>query len=99
MPGGKIEIAKGFDLSGAAGDGKIAVCALDFCPEGMSAKEALDIARDLFECRTEAGANRQYPNTLTLVSRGEAKFGIVYATDAKADPAGENGRHVSSVEP
>ena len=25
-------------------------------------------------------------NALTLVSRGEAKFGIVYATDAKADP-------------
>ena len=23
---------------------------------------------------------------MTLVSRGEAKFGIVYATDAKADP-------------
>ena len=85
--GGKIEIAKGFDLSGAAGDGKIAVCALDSCPEGMSAKESLE-ALGVFssvEPKLVQAANIQ--NTLTLVSRGEAKFGIVYATAAKADPA------------
>ncbi len=85
--GGKIEIAKGFDLSGAAGDGKIAVCALASCPEGMSAKESLE-ALGVFasvEPKLVQAANIQ--NTLTLVSRGEAKFGIVYATAAKADPA------------
>jgi molybdate transport system substrate-binding protein len=40
--GAKIEIAKGFDLAGAAGEGKIAVCTLDSCPGGIYAKEALN---------------------------------------------------------
>jgi len=37
----KLEIAKGFDLAGAAGDGKIAVCLIDSCPAGIYAKESL----------------------------------------------------------
>ena len=86
-PGGKIEIAKGFDLSGAAGDGKIAVCALDSCPEGISAKEALDALGVFSNVEPKLVQAGNIQNTLTLVSRGEAKFGIVFATDAKADPA------------
>jgi ABC-type molybdate transport system substrate-binding protein len=38
----KLKIAQGFDLVGAAGDGKIAVCAIDSCPGGIYAKEALE---------------------------------------------------------
>jgi molybdate transport system substrate-binding protein len=82
----KLEIAKGFDLAGAAGDGKIAVCMIDSCPAGIYAKEALEslsIFADVEPMLVQADNVR---NALTLVARGEAKFGIVYATDARADP-------------
>ena len=36
---------------------------------------------------------------LNLVSRGEAKFGIVYATDANRRSQGESGWDVSGFEP
>jgi molybdate transport system substrate-binding protein len=46
----KLEITKGFDLAGAAGDGKIATRTLDSCPGGIYAKEAARIARSFREC-------------------------------------------------
>ena len=82
----KLEIAKGFDLAGAAGDGKIAVCAIDSCPGGIYAKEALESLGVFAGVEPKLAQADNVRNALTLVSRGEAKFGIVYATDAKADP-------------
>jgi molybdate transport system substrate-binding protein len=38
----KLEITKDFDLAGAAGDDKIAVCVIHSCPAGIYAKEALE---------------------------------------------------------
>jgi molybdate transport system substrate-binding protein len=37
-----LEITKGVDHAGAVGDGKIEVCAIDSCPAGIYAKEALE---------------------------------------------------------
>ena len=82
----KLEIAKGFNLAGAAGDGKIAVCAIDSCPGGIYAKEALESLGVLAGVEQKLAQADNVRNALTLVARGEAKFGIVYATDAKADP-------------
>jgi molybdate transport system substrate-binding protein len=82
----KLEIAKGFDLAGAAGDGKIAVCMIDSCPAGIYAKEALESLRVFADVAPKLAEADNVRNALNLVSRGEAKFGIVYATDAKADP-------------
>lgn len=82
----KLEIAKGFDLAGAAGDGKIAVCAIDSCPGGIYAKEALESLGVFAGVEPKLAQADNVRNALTLVSRGEAKFGIVFATDAKADP-------------
>jgi molybdate transport system substrate-binding protein len=84
--GAKIEIAKGFDLAGAAGEGKIAVCTLDSCPGGMYAMEALNSLGVFSSVEPKLAQADNIRNALTLVSRGEAKFGIVYATDAEADP-------------
>jgi len=81
-----IEIAKGFDLAGAAGDGKIAVCMIDSCPAGIYAKEALESLGVFAGVEPKLAQADNVRNALNLVSRGEAKFGIVYATDAKADP-------------
>jgi molybdate transport system substrate-binding protein len=81
-----LEIAKGFDLAGAAGDGKIAVCMIDSCPAGIYAKEALESLGVFAGVEPKLAQADNVRNALTLVARGEAKFGIVYATDAKADP-------------
>jgi molybdate transport system substrate-binding protein len=82
----KIEIAKGFDLAGATGEGKFAVCTLDSCPGGIYAKEALNALGVFSSVEPKLVQADNIRNALTLVSRGEAKFGIVYASDAKADP-------------
>src|SRR6202023_2404658 len=81
-----LEIAKGFDFAGAAGDGKIAVCMIDSCPAGIYAKEALESLGVFAGVEPKLAQADNVRNALNLVSRGEAKFGIVYATDAKADP-------------
>jgi molybdate transport system substrate-binding protein len=81
-----LEIAKGFDLASAAGDGKIAVCAIDSCPAGIYAKEALESLGVFAGVEPKLAQADNVRNALNLVSRGEAKFGIVYATDARADP-------------
>ncbi|MGH6838506.1 MAG: molybdate ABC transporter substrate-binding protein [Methylocella sp.] len=82
----KLEIAKDFDLAGAAGDGKIAVCMIDSCPAGIYAKEALESLAVFASVEPKLAQADNVRNALIFVSRGEAKFGIVYATDAKADP-------------
>jgi molybdate transport system substrate-binding protein len=81
-----LEIAKDFDLEGAAGDGKIAVCMIDSCPAGIYAKEALESLGVFARVEPKLAQVDNVRNALNLVSRGEARFGIVYATDAKADP-------------
>jgi molybdate transport system substrate-binding protein len=82
----KLDIAKGFDLAGATGDGKIAVCMIDSCPGGIYAKEALESLGVFASIEPKLAQADNVRNALNLVSRGEAKFGIVYATDARADP-------------
>ncbi len=81
-----LKIAAGFNLAGAADDGKIAVCTVDSCPAGIYAKEALQKLGvwDAVAPKLAQAANVR--DALSLVARGEARFGIVYATDAKAEP-------------
>jgi molybdate transport system substrate-binding protein len=81
-----LKIAPGFDLAGLAGDGKIAVCTVDSCPAGIYAKEALQklAVWDAVEPKLAPAANVR--DALNLVARGEAKFGIVYANVAQAEP-------------
>ena len=81
-----LEIANSFDLAAAAGDGKIAVCMINSCPAGIYAKEALESLGVFADVEHELAQADNVRNALTLVARGEAKFGIVYATDARADP-------------
>ena len=82
----KLEIAKGFDLAGAAGDGKIAVCLIDSCPAGIYAKEALESLGAFAAAEPKLAQTDNVRSALSFVSRREAALGIVYATDARADP-------------
>ena len=81
-----MTIGKGVDLAGALGDGKLAVCTVSSCPAGIYGKEAL-IKLGVWEAVSPKLAQADNVRAaLLLVARGEAKYGIVYATDAKAEP-------------
>lgn len=82
----KLAIAKGFDLAGATGDGKIAVCSIESCPGGIYAKEALTSLGVFSDVEPKLAQADNIRSALNLVARGEAKFGIVYKTDANAEP-------------
>ncbi len=82
----KLKIAQGFDLAGAAGDGKIAVCAIDSCPGGIYAKEALKNLGVFESVEPKLAQADNIRSALNFVARGEARFGIVYKTDANAEP-------------
>lgn len=81
-----LTIAKGFDLAGALGDGKLAVCTVTSCPAGIYAKQALETLGVYGAVEPKLAQADNVRAALLLVARGEAKFGIVYATDAKAEP-------------
>lgn len=80
------EIKPNFDLAALVGDGKLAMANVDSVPAGKYGKAALE---KLGVWETVAGKVAQAENVraaLALVSTGEAPLGIVYKTDAAADP-------------
>lgn len=79
-------IAPNFDLSTLVGDGKLAMGNVDSVPAGKYGKAALE---KLGAWEGVSGKVAQAENVraaLKLVSTGEAALGIVYQTDAAADP-------------
>ena len=82
----KVTIGPGFDLAKLAGDGRIATGDVQAVPVGIYAKAALQKLGiwDAVEPKMAMAANVRA--ALTLVARGEAPLGIVYATDAKVEP-------------
>jgi molybdate transport system substrate-binding protein len=81
-----VTIDQGFDLAKLAGPGKIATGDVQAVPVGIYAKAALQKLGiwDSVEPKMAMAANVR--TALTLVARGEAPLGIVYATDAKVEP-------------
>ena len=82
----KLKIAPGFPLAAALGSGKLAICMVASCPAGIYAKEALVTLGIFNEVDSKLAQVENVRSALLLVARGEAPFGIVYATDAKAEP-------------
>lgn len=81
-----VEIKAGFDLAKILGDGRLAMANIDAVPAGKYGKAALE---KLGVWAGVSGKIAQAENVraaLLLVSRGEAPAGIVYQTDAAADP-------------
>jgi molybdate transport system substrate-binding protein len=79
-------LAKGADLAGAAGEGRIAVCTVTSCPAGKYAKEALGNLGMWATVEPKLAQADNVRAALALVAQSEVPFGIVYATDAKAEP-------------
>ena len=79
-------IAPGFDLAGLLGDGRLAIANVDAVPAGRYGKAALE-ALGVWESVSELAQAENVRAALALVALGEAPLGIVYATDAAAEPA------------
>jgi len=81
------EIAPNFDLAALLGDdGHLAMANTDAVPAGKYGKEALQTLGVWSSVETRIAQAENVRAALALVSTGEAPLGIVYQTDAAADP-------------
>ena len=80
------DIAAGFDLAALLGDGKLAMANVDAVPAGKYGKAALEKLGVWASVEANVAQAENVRAALALVSTGEAPLGIVYATDAAADP-------------
>jgi len=85
-PIGDVAIGPGFDLAALAGDGRIATGDVKAVPVGRYAKAALEHLGVWAAAEPRFAMADNVRAALLYVARGEAALGIVYATDAKAEP-------------
>lgn len=81
-----VEIGPELDLAGMLGDGRLAMALVDAVPAGIYGKAALESLGLWDEVAPKVAQTDNVRAALALVSAGEAPLGIVYATDAAADP-------------
>jgi molybdate transport system substrate-binding protein len=81
-----VEIKTGFDLAGLLGDSRLAMGSVDSVPAGKYGKAALEKLGVWAAVAPKVAGVENVRGALALVSRGEAAYGIVYQTDAAADP-------------
>jgi len=83
--GSALKIAPGFGLAAALGSSKLAMANPDSVPAGKYGRSALEFLGVWGSVEKQVARAENVRAALALVSRGEAPFGIVYATDAYAD--------------
>lgn len=81
-----VEPAPGFDLAPALGDGRLAMANVDAVPAGKYGKAALERLGAWEAVKSRVAQAENVRAALLLVARGEAPLGIVYRTDAAAEP-------------
>lgn len=82
----KLELKPGVDLTAALGSGRLAMANVDAVPAGKYGKAALEKLGGWDKLKDKVAQADNVRAALLLVSRGEAPLGIVYTTDAAADP-------------
>ena len=81
-----VGIGEGFDLAKLAGSGRIATGDVSAVPVGKYARAALEKIGAWKAAEPKFAMAESVRAALTLVARGEAALGIVYATDARVEP-------------
>ena len=81
-----IEIVAPFDLAGLLGPGRLAMAQTTSVPAGKYGRAALQSLGAWDSVKDKLAETENVRVALSLVARGEAPFGIVYATDAQAEP-------------
>lgn len=84
-----VDIEPGFDLAKLLNGGRLAVANVEAVPAGRYAKAALEKLGVFASVKGNLAQAENVRAALLLVSRGEAPLGIVYKTDAVADPGVE----------
>ncbi len=84
--GRKVEIKPGFPLAALLGDGKLAMADTSAVPAGKYGKAALEKLGVWSAVEGKIAQAENVRVALALVARSEAPFGIVYRTDAAAEP-------------
>jgi molybdate transport system substrate-binding protein len=82
-----IALEPGLDLAKALKGGRLAMANVDAVPAGKYGKAALERLGAWDGVKGQVAQAENVRAALLLVSRGEAPLGIVYATDAAADPS------------
>jgi molybdate transport system substrate-binding protein len=88
-PGGSTvdaKIAPGFPLAALLGNGHLAMANTNSVPAGKYGKAALQALGVWDQVKDKIAQAENVRAALLLVSRGEAPLGIVYTSDAHADP-------------
>lgn len=83
---GTLELRPNLPLARLLGSRRLAVADPDAVPAGRYAKEALTKLRVWNSVEPKLARAENVRAALAFVERGEAPYGIVYATDAKASP-------------
>lgn len=82
----KAEIGKDLDLKGLLGEGKLSMAMVDSVPAGQYGKAALESFGLWSGVEPAVAQAENVRDALKLVALGEAPYGIVYASDAVAEP-------------
>jgi molybdate transport system substrate-binding protein len=88
-PAGKaprLRIEPGFALAAALGDGRLAIADTQSVPAGKYARAALESLGVWPQVQGRLAPAENVRATLALVARAETPLGIVYRTDAQAEP-------------
>ncbi len=81
-----IEITPGFDLADMLGEERLAMANVDAVPAGRYGKAALESLGVWSDVEANVAQAENVRAALMLVALGEAPYGIVYQTDAAAEP-------------
>lgn len=81
-----VNIAPHFNLRGALGGGRLALADPESVPAGKYARAALTALGVWSDVAAQLAPAENVRAALAYVARGEAPLGIVYATDATAEP-------------
>jgi molybdate transport system substrate-binding protein len=82
----ELAIAPGFGLRAALGDSRLAMADVAAVPAGKYAKAALESLGIWAEVEGAVAGTENVRAALALVATGESAFGIVYRSDAAAEP-------------
>ena len=82
----KLEPAPGFPIAKALGNGRIALAQPNSVPAGKYARAAFEKLGVWDQVSGKVAAADNVRAALLLVARGEAPLGVVYQTDASAEP-------------
>lgn len=83
----RFAVQPGFPLAAALNGGRLAMADPDAVPAGRYAREALTSLKVWPSVQGSIARAENVRAALALVARGAAPLGVVYATDARAEPA------------